>query len=101
MGSAAAHKTAVKPVSPGRRAAARAMKWIGGATAILSLIFGLQQLRTLLSENRKRNQQIEQALAVARSQESAGDFAAAWETLERAAKTPGAERELQPAQAGL
>jgi len=96
-----ADETTAKQPTNARRVGAQTMKWIGGATVILSLVFGLQQLGSSITESRKRHQQIEQALVAAQSQEDAGDFAAAWGTLDKAAQAAGAERELQVAQADL
>jgi tetratricopeptide (TPR) repeat protein len=67
------HPRAAKPF-------ARILKWAGGITAILSLFFGLYQLATMVSEARARARQIDEAVAIGKAQQGAGDYSAAWES---------------------
>src|SRR5258705_11623190 len=62
------------------RPLARILKWAGAITAILSLFFGIYQLATMVSEARARGRQIDEAIAIGKAQQSAGDYAAAWES---------------------
>jgi tetratricopeptide (TPR) repeat protein len=65
---------------------ARALKWVGAGTSILSLIFGLYQLTNLMAGVRERQRRIAESLDLETSQRTAGDFARAWATLQEAAK---------------
>ena len=65
---------------------ARALKWVGAVTSILSLIFGLYQLTNLMAGVRDRQRKIAESLNVENSQRAAGDFSRAWSTLQEAAK---------------
>lgn len=66
-------RTPAKPMT-------RVLKWAGSLTAILSLFFGLYQLATMISEGRERGRHVDEAIAVGKAQQAAGDFAAAWES---------------------
>ena len=77
-------RSADPPASPDR--IAKALKWVGAVTSILSLIFGLYQLTTLMAGVRERQRRIAESLEVETSQRSVGDFARAWATLQDAAK---------------
>ena len=65
---------------------ARALKWVGAVTSILSLIFGLYQLMNLTAGVRERQRRVAELLHVETAQRTAGDFARAWATLQEAAK---------------
>jgi hypothetical protein len=69
------------------------MKWIGAATAVLSLGFGLQQVIQLVSEVRERQRKSAELHSIAKLQQEAGDYQAAWTTYERAleAAEPGGQ----------
>jgi hypothetical protein len=60
---------------------ARILKWAGTVTALLSLFFGIYQLASMVSEARARARQIDEAVAIGKAQQGAGDYAAAWESL--------------------
>jgi hypothetical protein len=62
----------------------RLLKWVGGITAVLSLIFGLQQAIQLVSDTRERQRQIAELNSVADLQRDSGDYRASWATFERA-----------------
>jgi Tfp pilus assembly protein PilF len=80
---------------------ARVLKWIGAATAVISLLLGVRQVVTIVTDRSERTRQAEQraresaaAVAVARQQAERGEFAEAWRTLDRAgqqASTPEVE----------
>ena len=91
------------------------MKWIGGVTAILSLIFGLYQITQLLADVRERQRQVAELYKVGKDQQDAGNYESAWATFEQAASTADSggqlakltgqlgkeRRELREAQEGL
>jgi hypothetical protein len=63
------------------------MKWVGGITAVLSLIFAVQQAIQLVSDNRDQRRQVAELYAVGKQQQSAADFGGAWSSFEQALKT--------------
>ncbi len=60
------------------------LKWIGAITAVLSLVLGLNQVTKVFSEVRDRQRQVAELSAVASEQQRAGDYPAAWRSLEQA-----------------
>jgi hypothetical protein len=62
------------------------LKWIGGGTAVLSLVFGLRQLTMLISDARDRQRQATELIATGKLQQAARDYRAAWISLGKAAK---------------
>jgi len=66
---------------------ARILKWIGSITAILSLVFGVYQLATMISDARERARHIDEVFAIAKAQQGAADYAAAWESFGEALKS--------------
>lgn len=91
--------------TPGRRGrrqgVAKALKWVGGATAVLSLIFGLHQLTDLVIGIRERRRHVEELLRTGAAQHEAHDFVAAWQTLEDADRLEGGRSEVRAAQESL
>lgn len=69
---------------------AKALKWIGYATAVLSLIAGIRGLQTLISGKLEAQRKTESLLAAEQLQMRARDYETAWQTLEQASQT-GAE----------
>jgi hypothetical protein len=63
------------------------LKWVGGVTAVLSLILGLYQVTQLVSSIRERQRHIAELLAVGKEQQGAGDYPAAWASFEQALKS--------------
>jgi hypothetical protein len=57
---------------------ARALKWVAGVTAVLTLVFGLVQATTLVSGRVERGRRVRELLQVARQQLAMGDHQAAW-----------------------
>jgi hypothetical protein len=70
------------------------LKWVGGATAVLSLVFGIHQLVQILGGVRAQQHQVAELLRVGKDQQQARDYAAAWATLATAAQTAAAGGEL-------
>jgi len=60
------------------------MKWAGYLTALLTLIFGLQQLSKQISDRASARKQMATLLNTAHVQANAHDYAAAWATIEKA-----------------
>jgi hypothetical protein len=74
------------PSGPG----AWAVKWIGGITAVISLILGAQQLTTRIGDALHRRREAATQINLAHDQASRGAFADAWASLDRAdALRPG------------
>jgi tetratricopeptide (TPR) repeat protein len=62
------------------------LKWVGYATAILSLVFGLHQLIKLVSDRVESHRKVD-ALLISEDVELKGrDYASAWRTLEQASQ---------------
>jgi hypothetical protein len=60
------------------------VKWIGAATAVISLILGARQLITIATDRAQRNRESAQFTALARQQAGRNEFAEAWQSLDRA-----------------
>lgn len=65
----------------------RLLKWVGGITAILSLIFGLHQITQLVSDFRERQRHSAELYKLGKLQQGAADYEGAWVTFEQALKT--------------
>jgi hypothetical protein len=63
---------------------ARIVKWIGAATAVISLILGARQLITIATDRAQRNRAAAEFTALARQQAGRNEFAEAWRSLDRA-----------------
>jgi hypothetical protein len=68
-------------------------KWAGGITAVLSLVFGLQQFTQMVSETRERKRSTDELYKVGKLQQSASDYTAAWVSFEQGLKAaePGGQ----------
>ncbi len=80
----------VAPPTTGESAApsnwlARALKWIGIATAVISLLLGIQQLSSWVGDVYSRQRETATLIEVAHQQASRREFGAAWSSLDRAA----------------
>jgi len=64
----------------------RLLKWVGGVTAILSLVFAVQQAIQLVSDVREQRRQITELYKVGKLQQDAADYEGAWASFERALK---------------
>ena len=67
------------------------MKWIGIATAVLSLGSAIYGALHAESDLRDRRRTVNEELATGRSQLSVGDYAAAWDSMQRASTTADAD----------
>ncbi len=88
-------------ISPGRPVTAIILKGVAGLTAVLSLIFALNQLVDIVSGSREHHRQVEELLRTGKTQEEAGDFGAAWKSLEDAERLAKDGRETEAAHANL
>jgi hypothetical protein len=61
-------------------------KLLGIVTAILSIIFGVNQATSLFSAERERDRHVAELITVSASEQRAGEYSAAWSHLEEAAK---------------
>jgi len=84
-----------------RRFIPTALKWVGGITAVLSLIFGLQQLTEMVSGLRQRDRQTKELLKTSQMEEEAHDYAAAWDSIAQADRLTNGGREVRAAQEAL
>jgi Tfp pilus assembly protein PilF len=60
------------------------VKWVGAATAVISLILGARQLITIATDRAQRNRESAEFTALARQQVGRNEFAEAWRSLDRA-----------------
>jgi hypothetical protein len=67
---------------PGRLG--RILKWVGAATAIISLILAARELVTIGTERAARARESAEAVAIARQQAARSEFAEAWKSLDHA-----------------
>ncbi len=63
---------------------ATVVKWVGGITAIMSLIAGLYQFGRFVHDSRERRQHVAELLQVAENQRERHQFQEAWQSLEAA-----------------
>ena len=90
------------PAEPAPRFSwAVALKWIGGASAVLSLFFAIRQLTTIVSDRRARQREVLGLLASANLQSSHGEFSAAWTSLTQAAALKSEPQRVQTAREDL
>ena len=85
----------------GRQVVASALKWVGGITAVLSLVFGLHQLFDMVSGRRQRDRQVKELLKTSEMEEQARDYVGAWSSLEEADRLTKGAREVRTAQESL
>lgn len=78
------------PQSPGRwRAVGSVLKWVGGITAVISLVFGMVRANELYSSWRERSEAVEELVRAVEMQMRAKDYRGSWRLLAQA-------RELEP-----
>jgi hypothetical protein len=86
-----------RPISGGnegpRNRFATLLKWVGGVTAILSLVFALHQITKLVSDVRERQRNTAELYKVGKLQQAAADYAGAWASFEQGLKAaePGGQ----------
>ena len=61
------------------------MKWVGGVTAVLSLLAGLYQVAHLVADARERERQVSEFSRTAKAEQMAGEYEHAWVAIEQAA----------------
>ncbi len=76
----------------------RTLKWVGGVTAILSLIFGLQQMTKMISNYFEQRSQVAEMLELGKSQQSAYHYPEAWTSFEKANQLDEDDRNVGEAQ---
>ena len=76
----------------------RLLKWVGAATAVLSLIFGLRTLTNLVVDRRARDQQVTELTGTAQLQRESFDYSSAWASLDRAAEIDGDDQRVRTLQ---
>ena len=62
----------------------RILKWVGAATAVMSLILGARQLITIATDNAQRNRESAEFVQLAQQQAARGEFADSWKSLDQA-----------------
>lgn len=85
----------------GRQVMATALKWVGGVTAVLSLVFGLRQLTDMVSSRRQLNREVTELLETSEMQKQARDYAGAWHSIEEADRLTKGGRDARAAQEAL
>lgn len=87
------------PQSPRRwQAVGSALKWVGGITAVISLVFGMVRANELYSSWRERSEAVEELVRAGEFQMQAKDYQGAWQLLAQALELePGSHdaRDLQ------
>lgn len=63
---------------------ARVLKWVGAATAVISLVLGARQIITLTTDHARRGRESAELVEIARQQAARGEFADAWRSLDGA-----------------
>jgi hypothetical protein len=74
------------------------MKWIGGATAVLTLLFALQRVATSLSDARAKRNQTTELLRTATLQQQDRHYDDAWRTLQKAEALNASSPDVRAAQ---
>jgi tetratricopeptide (TPR) repeat protein len=59
-------------------------KWVGGVSAVLSLLFALQQFVSMISDMGERQRLFAELHKIARQQQAAADYEGAWASYEKA-----------------
>ncbi|HEY3826813.1 MAG TPA: hypothetical protein VGL82_19775 [Bryobacteraceae bacterium] len=77
------------------------LKWVGYATAILSLIAGVRGLTKVFTDRAEVRRQVGDLLASEQIQLQGRDFAAAWQSLDRASKLDAGSPAVRTAQENL
>jgi HEAT repeat protein len=70
------------------------LKWVGAATAVLSLVFGVYQLVRTVGDIRAQHRQVVELLKLGKDQQAARDYTAAWASFAKAAKAAQAGGEI-------
>ena len=94
-------RTLHKRARPARQRLAPVLKWVGGITAVLSLVFGVVQVWDRVFGYQTRRRHVEELLATGRLQQDQHDFAAAWASDSQAAQLAGDNHAVRTAQEDL
>ena len=79
----------------------RILKWVGYATAILSLIFGVRELVKLISDRIESHRKVDTLLISEDVELKGRDYASAWRTLEQASQLLPSSAKVHVAQENL
>jgi hypothetical protein len=74
------------------------MKWVGGTTAILTLVFGLQRVVTSVSDARVKRNRTNELLRTAKLQLADRRYDEAWATLQQAETVNSTSTDVHSAQ---
>jgi hypothetical protein len=77
------------------------MRWVGIAAGLLSFVTALYGVVRAQAELRERERVVAEQIALARSQQTAGDYAAAWDSLQRAGSASEADGMIAKLLGGL
>ena len=77
------------------------LKWMGYGTAILSFVAGVREVVKVVSDRAEAHHQMESLIASERIQREGHDYAAAWQTLDQAAKIDSGSAQVHEAQEDL
>lgn len=80
---------------------ARTMKWIGAATAVLTLLFAIQRVVTSVGDTRAKRAHAAELLRVAATQQRDGRYEESWNTLRDAEALNTKQAEVRTAQEDL
>src|SRR5580692_13194545 len=81
--------------------AASFWKWVGYATALLSLAAGIGEVVSKISDRQENSRQLNSLLASEKLQAQNNDYASAWQTLDQAAKLDPDSVDVRDAQENL
>jgi hypothetical protein len=81
--------------------AASFWKWVGYATALLSLAAGIGEVVSKISDRQENSRQLNSLLASEKLQAQNNDYASAWQTLDQAAKLDPDSADVRDAQENL
>src|SRR5262245_4770333 len=81
-----------------RRPVGQILKWVGGITAVLSLIFGLAQVWNSVGGFTSKRRHIHELLATGRVQLEQRDYRAAWASDSQAALLSADDHDVRRAQ---
>lgn len=74
------------------KALASILKWIGGVTAVISLVIGMLQLNSLFRNWQDRQETVHELVQAADMQSQAGDYGGAWKLLNQALELDAGSR---------
>jgi tetratricopeptide (TPR) repeat protein len=78
---------------------ATALKWIGGITAVISLLLALNQVTGLLQNFRVHHKEFSEAMKAGQQEQERGDYPAAFDSFKRAVELDPVDRDAQKHQA--